>query len=202
MKSKRLLTLNLSSFFNFALFLFIFIFSFVFLSTNAFSINLLAFDHGCGGLFWGLNSSFINILPNSSIDFMYFGAYGYGVYRHSIIGGFGFAILSTEPNNAFASDLAGGFGGIVSGYNIFDNYISSLNLLFWLGLGGMGLSSLEGYFAGYFEVDIELGLKINRFTELVFYGGYQIIGSLIPGRPFYSYFHGTIVFGFRLGFGA
>ncbi len=176
-------------------------FIFLFLLLVFFSIDLLAFDFGCGGIFWGANSSFFPSVPKSFVNFSYFGGYGYANISGTIFGGFGLAILSNEKYFT-GGDLAGGFGGLITGIQFIDTYSVNLLLLVWLGLGGISVDSTDGYFAGYIEITMELGIQINSFTELILYAGYQIMGNLISGRPFYDFFNQTVVIGVRLAFGS
>lgn len=176
----------------------------LYLITGFFSINCLAFDHGAGGLWFGVNGqkSLFSFIPSNTSDFIYLGGYGYGVlYGRTIIGGFGFAILDISIFDS-PYGIAGGFGGLITGVKIFNSHIVDIDLIIWLGLGGIGVDETEGYFSGMIEFNINMGFKLTRWMELVLFGGYQIIGNIIPGIPFDSFYRYTLTFGIRLAFGS
>ena len=181
---------------------------FIFLLIICSSAVTYAFPYGgAGGLFYGAqgtNLLFSQLpLPNISSGLSYFGLYGYGVSNNCIIGGFGFATLSNSIWTE-ADGVAGGFGGLISGYKILDRFIQ-INLMVWLGLGGFGIGNAEdssGFFGYYAEVNLEIGIKLQKWMYLFFYIGYQTVGNLIPG-PMYTEFHNSSpVFGARLAFGS
>lgn len=178
------------------------VFSFI-LVLFLFSINCLAFDFGAGGIWFGVNvaKSFFVFIPNNSTNFSYFGGYGYGIWLNTIIGGFGFAIISDTIFNSLYG-LAGGYGGLVTGYQIVDTYNVDVEFLLWLGLGGFSVDSFDGYFGGYLEVTLDTCIRLTIWMELVLYVGYQIIGNIIPGRPFDTYTSYTLTCGIRLSFGS
>lgn len=183
-------------------FLSLIVFSFI-LVLFLFSVNCLAFDKGAGGFWYGMNvaKSFFGFIPTNSTNFSYFGGYGYSVIANTIIGGFGFAIIS---NTIFYSlyGLAGGYGGLVTGYQIVDTYNVDVDFLLWLGLGGFSVDSFDGYFGGYLEVTLDTCIRLTRWMELVLYLGYQLMGNIIPGRPFDTYTSYTLTCGIRLSFGS
>lgn len=184
----------------FCLKFFILSFLFCFILFAIFSIDVYAFDFGCGGLFFGVSSdwSFITFLHSNTQPLNYYGAYGYGVLGRYIIGGFGLAVLN---DSIYYGDggFAGGFGGLISGVKIIRTYVFDLDLLWWLGLGGVGFYD-EGYFAFYNEFTLELGIRFTRWMELFFYVGYQFIGNLIPG-PALDFSNNTITIGTKVAFG-
>lgn len=167
------------------------------------TVECYGFDSGAGGLSYGFNSplSFGNFIPVNSVDFSYYGGYGYAVIGNYIIGGFGFAVLGYEIYTE-GIGLAGGFGGLISGKKIFNGYLLDVDILLWLGLGGVAPDVAEGYFSFYVELTLDFSIKITYWMELAFYGGYQIMGNLIPGIPYSSFKNNTFVFGFRLAFGS
>lgn len=165
-------------------------------------IQCYAFDIGAGGIFFGINDPYnlLKFLPKNTNPLNYFGGYGYGVLGNYIIGGFGLAVLN-ESIYDIDDGIAGGFGGFVSGFQLINTYIVELDVIWWFGLGGIGVSESEGYFAVYNEFTIELGLRLSLFTELFFYIGYQYIGNLIPG-PAFDLSNYTVTLGMRIAFGS
>lgn len=163
-----------------------------------------------GGIYYGIQTtssliSKIN-LPEESNDLLYFGGYGYVSFNDYIFGGFGFALLNNSLSISY-NDIGGGFGGIISGMRVIDSVLQ-LNLLLWLGLGGIGILNTsnfidikETYFAAYAELTLEAGIKLSPWMGLFVYGGYQIIGNLIPGVAFQEFRNLTPVLGVRLCWG-
>jgi hypothetical protein len=162
---------------------------------------------GCGGVFYGLQTSaypFLKDYPvrNNSLGLAYYGGYGYGVHDRSIIGGFGFAFTDTDGDTG----VAGGFGGVVNGFR-FVRWPVNLSLVSWTAVGGISTGNHEdgdsedGYFAILEEVTLELGFPISRWFMPTLYAGYQVAGNLIPGAPFRDLLVYTPVVGVRLAWG-
>jgi hypothetical protein len=169
--------------------------------------GLTAFADGCGGLYYGLQTSeypFLKDYPvrNNSLGLAYYGGYGYGVHGHTITGGFGFAITDIDGDTA----IAGGFGGVINGVQFIDKPVT-VSLISWTALGGIstgnqeGESGEEGFFAFMQEITLELGIPINRWFMPSLYAGYQIAGNLIPGTPFDDFLVYTPVIGVRVAWG-
>lgn len=166
------------------------------------ALNCYAFDIGAGGIFFGVSKqqNLLKFLPSNSNPLNYYGGYGYGILGNYIIGGFGLAILN-ESIYTGGDGFAGGFGGFVSGFQLINTYVLEIDIIWWFGLGGIGVSETEGYFALYNEFTVELGLRLAFFAELFFYVGYQYVGNLIPG-PAFDFSNYTMTLGFRIAFGS
>jgi hypothetical protein len=132
---------------------------------------------------------------------VYTGAYGYGMSRHEIRGGFGVGI----SDYAGDTGIAGGYGGVIGGARA---KAGPLNFMItsWTGLGGIRFSDASGgETAGYLiateELDLEIGLAVLPWLMPVFYAGYQLMGNLGPGKPFRDFLSYTPVVGIRFAFG-
>ena len=127
------------------------------------------------------------------------GGFGYGVTDGaSRIGGFGLAILTEAPRR-----LVGGFGGTITGKEL-DLGRLNFGVTAWTGVDGISADlqgGRGGYFAFFAELDIEIGFSILPFMQLVGYGGYQIIGSILPGFAPEEALSYTPVAGLRLAWG-
>jgi hypothetical protein len=166
-----------------------------------------AFADGGGGTFMGYTLG-ADELPDririaaSGPGLMYFGGYGYGVGRRGVIsGGFGLALMDSDVDGG----MAGGVGGFISGIRILRIPLH-LAVVSWTGLGGVFTGDYEtgegsGYFIGYEEVDLELGIPIISWFMPTVYVGYQVVGNLLPGRPFQSSFLYNPVAGVRISWG-
>ncbi len=74
-------------------------------------LSVMSFADGGGGFFFGMQASQYPLLENypvnnNSMGLSYFGGYGYGITRHVIAGGFGYAFLDLNDT----SGIAGGLG--------------------------------------------------------------------------------------------
>jgi hypothetical protein len=163
---------------------------------------------GGGGMSFGyqtLTYPFLERYPvvNNSLELIYYGGFGYGVSSNrTITGGFGFAIMDV----AGESEIAGGFGGFLTGYRLLDRPVN-ISFMSWTGLGGISTGVLpvgeyEGFFALLQEVTVEIGIPLVRWFMPTVFAGYQIAGNLIPGAPFITFFTYTPVIGFRLQWGS
>lgn len=180
----------------------------VLLAALALIITTASFADGGGGMFYGYQVSaypFLEKYPvrNNSLGLAYFGGYGYGVNRRNnwVTGGFGFAILDVGSDTG----VAGGFGGIISGFRLLAAPIN-ISFLSWTGFGGISVGGIDpdgpgGYFAVSEEITVELGLPILPWFMPTVYVGYQIAGNVIPGRAFESFLSYTPVAGLRVQWG-
>lgn len=154
---------------------------------------------GAGGTFLGYTFGNDEIpgtitIPSSGQELLYFGGYGYGVGRWgSISGGFGLAVLD-RGNGGYA----GGVGGFVTGIRFLR--VPHVALVSWTGLGGLSAGG-RGWFVGFEEVDLEVGLPIVPWFMPTAYVGYQVTGNLIPGLPFRDSFTYNAVAGIRVLWG-
>ena len=163
---------------------------------------------GGGGMLVGYQTSgypFLEAYPvsNNSLDLIYYGGFGYGVSRDgAIAGGFGFAIMDVSGQ----SEIAGGFGGFISGIRLIQRPIN-LSVVSWTGLGGISTgiypaAGYQGFFAILQEVTLEIGFPVLRWFMPTIYAGYQVAGNLIPGVPFSTFFSYTPVVGLRIQWGS
>ena len=142
-------------------------------------------------------------IPSSGLDLMYFGGYGYGVGRHGTVnGGFGLTFLDTVGT----SRVAGGIGGVIAGFRLLRLPLH-VAIVSWTGVGGIytglvGPSPNRGFFVGFEEIDLEIGLPIARWFMPALYVGYQAMGNLIPGVPFQDSLIYSPVAGVRLAWGS
>lgn len=166
--------------------------------------GISVFADGCGGMFYGLQTTeypFLKNHPvhNNSMGLAYYGGYGYGVHGRTITGGFGFAITDTDGDTG----IAGGFGGVINGVRFVD-WPVTLSLISWTAVGGISTGNQEsddGFFAIMEEITLELGIPVNRWFMPTLYAGYQIAGNLIPGTPFEDFLVYTPVVGARVAWG-
>jgi hypothetical protein len=151
----------------------------------------LASAGGAGGVGFGIQY-YDPEWSNMQMGMSNITGYGYGVLRDgSRIGGFGTAMLSMQS--------AGGVGGLLLGHE----WRSGPLVLGVSGLGGVGGGSWSGrgYMLLFGEADLELGLCVTPWMQIVAYAGYQAWGNLIPGIPFASAYLATPVIGVRIGWG-
>ena len=169
---------------------------------------MFAFADGGGGMYFGYQTSAYPFLSdnysfeNNSLGLAYYGGFGYGVTSNrTIVGGFGMAIMDIDND----SGIAGGFGGVISGFRLLKEPIS-LSLMSMTGFGGIytgdyATDSGDGFFALSEELTLELGIPIISWFMPTVYAGYQIIANVIPGRMFQTFLSYTPVFGIRLQWG-
>jgi hypothetical protein len=156
----------------------------------------LAQSGGAGG------PSFGTTMPEWNPDFMpaaagarllRIGAIGYGVSADgTIIGGFGYGLIDAglldespyQRPDPSSSLLAGGVGGLVSGYRLGAGDFAHLDLAAKLGAGGMSSGRLRGWAVLYAEPYAELGLRFAPWMRLTASVGYMFMASMIPGTPF------------------
>ena len=150
-----------------------------------------------GGLTYGLQY-YHPELTNQDIGLHTVGGYGYGTSRGGQrFGGFGMAIFS-ESN-----ELVGGIGGNITGHEFISGPVSlAANL--WTGVGGAKASLKDpgGYMILFAELNLELGIALSPWMQLVAFGGMQGIANVIPGTPFDSVLYYSPVWGFRLSWGS
>jgi hypothetical protein len=141
-------------------------------------------------------------LPASGGDLMYFGGYGYGVTSRGLInGGFGVAVLDTQES----SGVAGGMGGFITGFRLVRVPLH-IALVSWTGVGGLytghtGPNAERGYFVGFEEVALEVGVPVASWFMPTLYVGYQLTANLIPGLPLRENVTYAPVAGIRLTWG-
>jgi hypothetical protein len=164
---------------------------------------------GGGGMFLGYQTSEYPFLErydvtNNTMGLMYYGGFGYGVdWDGNIAGGFGFTIHQEPlPGDPV---IAGGVGGFIAGRRLLARPLN-LSLVTWTGVGGIGRGqtpqeSAEGYFIGFVEIDLEVGIPITRWFMPVVYAGYQLAGNFVPGTLFETFVSYTPVIGARICWG-
>ena len=153
----------------------------------------VAMAGGAGGVGYGCQY-FDPQLSNQNLGLSYITGYGYGVNRWgNRIGGFGMAILSGTGTTA------GGVGGMLIGQEFRGGPLVAAVTC----LGGVGGASYahRGYMLIFGEADLELGLRVLPWMQVVAYAGYQAWGNAIPGFPFTNAFVYTPVLGVRIGWG-
>jgi hypothetical protein len=154
----------------------------------------LSFAGGAGGV--GVGAQYFDAsMSNTNLQMAYITGYGYGVlWSGQRIGGFGTALLST------GHDAAGGVGGLIIGQELRSGPLV-LAFSLWGGAGGASVRH-HGYMLVFGEADIELGLRVLPWMQVVAYAGYQAWGNMVPGVPFSSAALSTPVIGIRIGWGA
>jgi len=148
---------------------------------------------GAGGVGFGAQQ-YSRSLSSEDLGMAYIQGFGYGVDEDgNRVGGFGMALLSGY------GQVAGGVGGMVVGHewNI-GPLMAALSL--WGGVGGAAAGG-GGYMLLFGEGELELGIRVLPWMQIVGYAGYQVWGNLIPGVPFQSARLNTPVFGVRVAFG-
>jgi hypothetical protein len=119
--------------------------------------------------------------------------YGYGVNADGDrVGGFGLGFSSPASGT-------GGVGGFLLGHE------------WWLGPlvagfsleGGVGGSSIgrAGYLLLFGQADVDVGLAVLPWMQIVLYVGWQAAGNLFPGTSFTSVNVSSPVLGVRLAWG-
>jgi len=154
---------------------------------------VMAAPGGAGGVGFGVQ--YVDLgLANRDLALSYITGYGYGVsWNGARIGGFGTALLGS------ASRTWGGVGGLLTGYELRAGPVEvALNLMG--GPGGIGMAG-QGFFILFGQADLEVGVAVLPWMQVVFYGGYQAWGNMVPGRPLASSLT-TPVLGVRLAWGA
>ncbi len=148
------------------------------------------FGDGAGGAYWGSQQ---NAYPWESQDdpgfsstadrLDYVGGMGYGIEHDGRVAG-GFGIGFTQ-NGEEEQGLSCGFGGVISGYRIFQDPLNVLALIY-AGVGGVTDDASEdprlreGSFAVYGEATLEASLPLTFFHPTI-YAGYQVIASVGEG---------------------
>ena len=164
---------------------------------------------GGGGVFFGYQTFTYPLLSDyysfasNSLGLAYYGGYGYGIANNqrTIAGGFGMAIMDIEGD----SGIAGGFGGFISGFQLLRRPIS-LAIMSFTGFGGIATGSyrpdgVRGFFAISEEITLEIGIPLIEWFMPTVYAGYQIIGNVIPGQLFSTFFSYTPDIGIRIQWG-
>lgn len=165
-------------------------------------LPLAAFARGgAGGLDFGVQV-YNSQISNLDLGLTNLGGYGYGVTPWGQrIGGFGRAFLNVSPGSA----IAGGVGGILSGFELRAGpLVAGLTLL--AGLGGMGTAPMQfppygGYCIAFGEATVDAGLAVTPWMLLSVYAGMQAMTNLVPGRPFSAFVDYCPVAGMRISWG-
>lgn len=151
----------------------------------------MLFADGVGGAYWGSQKTTYPwesqddpVFGSTADRLDYVGGMGYGISRDGRIAG-GFGLGFTERDMEEDQGLAGGFGGVISGYRIFQHPLNVLTLIY-AGVGGVSDETSEdprlrdGSFAVYGEATIEASLPLIFFHPTL-YAGYQVIASVGEG---------------------
>lgn len=146
---------------------------------------------GVGGAYWGSQQTTYpwesqdNPVFGSTADRLdYVGGMGYGISRNDQVAG-GFGVGFTERDMEDNQGLVGGFGGVISGYRIFQHPFNVLALVY-AGVGGVSDETSEdsrlrdGSFALYGEATLEASFPMIFFHPTL-YAGYQVIASVGEG---------------------
>ena len=172
-----------------------------------FSFSVIqGFADGGGGMFFGVQTTQYPFLKdyyirNNSLGLSYYGGFGYGIHRHTITGGFGYAIMDTSDDTG----LSGGFGGVIRGFRIL-KWPVNLSLISWTGFGGVYTGTYEtqegkGFFCVSEELDLELGIPLFSWFMPIVYAGYQVSANIVPGKIFKTFISYSPVIGFRVAWG-
>lgn len=154
----------------------------------------MAFAGGAGGVQFG-TQYFDSRWANTNMEIAYIGGFGYGVTPWGErIGGFGTALIS------LGQDTAGGVGGLLLGQELRSGPLTVAAVL--LGGAGGGAVRGRGYMLLFGEADLELGLALLPWMQVVAYAGYQVWANVVPGTPFKSAALSTPVFGIRIAWGS
>ena len=170
-------------------------------------VSLSGWADGAGGVLLGYYAGSHPLairyqIPSNGGELMYFGGFGYGVERHGVLnGGFGIALLDTDA----AIGVAGGMGGFISGLRLL-RVPFHVALVSWTGVGGIfagksGPNAGLGYFVGFQEADLEVGLPLASWFMPTVFVGYQVTGNLIPGLPLRERVTYAPVAGIRISWG-
>jgi len=140
----------------------------------------LSFAGGAGGVTWS-DQRPVSGLYSASVPTSTVGGFGYGVSRGGTrTGGFGFALYSAPGGDS----LSGGVGGFIVGQEGHAGpFTAAVNL--WTGLGGVsqaigGVDTSALVLFG--EANLELGMAVTPWMQLVLYGGLQGLADVSPGR--------------------
>ena len=164
---------------------------------------------GGGGVFFGYQTFTYPFLSDyysfasNSLGLGYFGGFGYGIVgTRTITGGFGMVILDTKAS----SGIAGGFGGIISGVRLLRRPLA-ISVVSFTGFGGLATGSYRpggarGFFTISEELTLDIGIPLTPWFMPTVFAEYQIMGNLIPGRLFNSFFSCTPALGLRVMFGS
>jgi hypothetical protein len=120
--------------------------------------------------------------------------YGYGVNEEGDrVGGFGLGMLSSP------SWGTGGVGGLLLGH---EWWLGPLVIGFTLE-GGVGGTSFgrAGYMLIFGQADIDIGIAVLPWMQVVAYAGYQTAGNVFPGAPFANVNLAAPVLGVRIAWG-
>ena len=101
--------------------------------------------------------------------------------------------------------LVGGIGGVIVGQELRAGpFTIAANL--WTGIGGVATSPRcpeGGYGVLFGELNLEAGIAVTRWMQVVAYGGMQAIANIAPGtRPGGDLFVYSPVAGIRLAWGS
>lgn len=158
------------------------------------------FAGGGGGLVMG-TQYFDPNYANLNLGTISMGGFGYGsTLSGQRIGGFGMALMGFDLMGEPTPPI-GGVGGLIIGQEIHAGpFMLALNL--WLGLGGMAVPAQMGAMVAFGEANLEAGIALTRWMQLVGFVGFQSFGNLIPGRPFDRFQYYTPVMGARIVWGS
>jgi hypothetical protein len=149
---------------------------------------------GAGGVGFGAQY-YDRSLSSGDLGMAYITGCGYGVDGDgNRIGGFGMALLSG------LGVTEGGVGGMLVGHEwSIGPLMAAISLL-----GGVGGAAAwdAGYMLLFGEAELELGIRILPWMQVVAYAGYQAWGNLIPGVPFKAARLNSPVYGVRVAFGS
>lgn len=149
------------------------------------------FADGAGGTYWGSQKTTYPwesqddpVFSSTAHQLDYVGGMGYGIRRDGRVAG-GFGLGFSERDMEKDQGLAGGFGGVISGYRVIQYPVNVLTLIY-AGVGGVSDVTSEdprmrdGSFAVYGEATLEVSLPLVFFHPTL-YAGYQVIASVGEG---------------------
>jgi hypothetical protein len=149
---------------------------------------------GAGGVGFGAQY-YDRSLSSGDLGMAYITGSGYGVDEDgNRVGGFGMALLSG------LGVTEGGVGGLLVGHEwSIGPLIAAISLL-----GGVGGAAAwgGGYMLLFGEAELELGVRVLPWMQIVAYAGYQAWGNLLPGVPFNAARLNSPVYGVRVAFGS
>jgi hypothetical protein len=166
-----------------------------------FPCSSLCFAGGGGGITFG-SQWFDPMYSNNNIGISSAGGFGYGSSGGQRIGGFGMVVYSGGPYFN-ATGLIGGIGGVINGWELrLRPFTLAMNV--WTGVGGLRYGFIEptGFMVGFGELNLELGVSVTRWMQVMGFAGIQVLGNLVPGIPFSALLLYTPVVGFRIAWGA
>jgi len=169
------------------------------LITSLGAVAALAGATAGGGITNGVHT-FVAGFSNYELQAAAYRGFGYGANRRGTrTGGFRLAIADQVDTEK----LAGSFGGNLTGQELVLGP-PTLAITSWTRSDGIAATGIPGsgdYFALFDELDLEIGLAVLPWMQIVGFAGFQVVASILPGFLLSEAISYTPTLGLRLVWG-